>query len=101
MKQGEFQEASLSEKYHTKNCAVLVSPLVLRSMDLGQIDLAYLSKNKRGVRLHLIEVKSSRYPSRGQQRRLLRTQDYLSKVLNIESILEVKFCQKDDQTLFF
>jgi hypothetical protein len=74
-------------------------------MNLGQIDIAYLKRKpsqlKKSWVLHLIEVKSSHYPSPFQYKRLLGTQEYLGKVLEIESKLEVKFCQKANDSLCF
>jgi hypothetical protein len=76
--------------------------MVLRSLNLGQIDVAYLEKsqNKTWV-LRIIESKTSVYPSVQQMKRLRKTQDYLSRVLDMESLLEVKFCQKAHRALSF
>ena len=71
---------------------------MLRSMGLGQVDVAILKKllpRKCQNILILIECKCTHYPTKKQILRLYRTQDYLSRVLGIETKFEVKFCQKD------
>lgn len=101
MNKGEFLESRYSIYYHFRNTPFLISPLLLRSLDLGQIDLAYLKKEKNHQQIFLIEVKNSLYPSHQQMKRLQKTQEYLSQVLNIETKLAVKFCKKRDSSLSF
>lgn len=102
MQKGDIAESESSRFFHKKGVPVLVSSLVLRSQNLGQIDVSYLEKKaEKTWVLKIIEMKSSLYPSRQQLFRLLKTQDYLSKVLEMEAKLEVKFCQKDDPPLTF
>lgn len=102
MKKGDILESDFSKSMHCKGVPALVSPMVLRSLNLGQIDIAYLERtNKKTWVLKIIESKSSLYPSVTQMKRLRKTQDYLSKVLDIEALLEVNFCQKADRTLSF
>ena len=102
MRKGDIHESDVSEVLHRSGVPALISSLVLRSQNLGQIDVAYLEKNKQKAWvLKIIETKTSMMPSRAQMARLLKTQDYLSRVLDIESKLEVKFCQKADPSLFF
>ena len=96
MRKGDRLEKSLSVLIHKTYLPVLISSKVLRSLNAGQIDLAGLSKNNKSWVLNLFEVKSSRYPSKQQWIRLLRSQEYLSKILEIDTKLEVKFCQKDE-----
>lgn len=100
---GEKQESSETKKYHNLGKPFLVSSLLLRSNGLGQVDVAYLQKNSQDLnwKVKIIEVKTKTAPSRQQWQRLLKTQDFLSKVLEMESKLEVKFCQKDQDSLFF
>lgn len=102
MQKGDILESKASRYFHRECAAFLVSSLVLRSKNLGQIDVAYLEKdsNKTWV-LKIVETKSSIYPSRGQLIRLRGTQDYLSRLLEMGAILEVKFCKKVDETLDF
>jgi hypothetical protein len=106
MNKGDMLESESSEYFHREGVPVLVSSLVLRSMNLGQIDIAYLKRNlekkyNNKWTLVIIETKFSIYPSGMQLARLRRTQDYLSRILEMESKLEVKFCQKADHSLDF
>ena len=96
LKKGDKLEKEYSSLLHSSYLPVLISSLVLRSINAGQIDVAGLSKINKAWVLSLFEVKSSQYPSVHQWRRLLKAQDYLSRVLEISTLLEVKFCQKDD-----
>ncbi len=102
MKKGDILESDFSLSLHRKGVPALVSPLVLRSLHLGQIDVAYLERTpKKTWVLKIIESKSSTAPSVSQMKRLRKTQDYLSKVLDMTAILEVNFCKKADLTLSF
>lgn len=94
MSKGNDFESDFSLKNHQIYLPVLVSSQLLRSFNAGQIDVACLSRKKKSWVLHLFELKIKKYPSFSQWRRLQRSQDYLSKVLEIEAKLEVKFCQK-------
>ena len=102
MQKGDILESKASKYFHRECVAFLVSSLILRSKNLGQIDVAYLERDlsKTWV-LKILETKSSVYPSRAQLIRLRGTQDYLSRLLEMGAILEVKFCKKVDQTLNF
>ena len=96
MRKGDSLEKKYSLIIHKSNVPVLISSQLVRTIDAGQIDIAKLSKGKnKSWVLSLYEVKSSQYPSPRQWQRLRRSQDYLSRVLEIETKLEVKFCQKD------
>ena len=102
MQKGDIHEAQASKYFHRESIATLVSSLILRSQNLGQIDVAYLERDcKRAWVLRIVETKYSIYPSRHQMIRLRRTQDYLSRILEMAAILEVKFCKKVDPTLDF
>jgi len=102
MQKGDILEAQASKYFHRECVPALVSSLILRSKNLGQIDIAYLERDhKKTWVLKIVETKSSVYPSRSQMMRLRRTQDYLSRLLEMAAILEVKFCKKVDQTLDF
>lgn len=102
MKKGDILESECSLLFHRRGVGVLVSPLVLRSLNLGQIDVAYLERTpKKSWVLIIIESKSSLFPSMHQMIRLRKTQDYLSRVLDVPAKLEVNFCQKADRTLSF
>lgn len=93
LKGSEF-ERSFSQLAHQGHVPVLISSQILRSINAGQIDVARLTRKNQSWVLDLFEVKSRQHPSVWQWRRLLRSQDYLSKVLEMETNLKVKFCQK-------
>lgn len=93
---GNNFEKEFSRIFHQRYCPVLVSSLLLRSFQAGEIDIAGLEKRENRWILVLHELKNSQYPGNKQWQRLKRAQDYLSRVLDIESKLSVKFCQKDE-----
>ena len=102
MQKGDILEAQASKYFHGECVVTLVSSLILREQNLGQIDVAYLERDsKKEWVLKIVETKFSIYPSHRQMQRLRRTQDYLSRILEMTAILEVKFCKKVDQTLDF
>lgn len=96
MRKGDKFEQDYSAKTHRVYLPVLISSQILRSLNAGQIDVAGLSKNNQTWVLRLFELKYSQYPGKAQWKRLLLAQDYLSKILEVETKLEVKFCQKDE-----
>ncbi len=101
MKTGQGFEREFSRIGHSKHIPFLISSALLRSQNLGQIDVAILKMVKGNKRIILYECKLRQFPSKSQWARLIKTQDYLSRVLDIETKLELKFCQKDDRSLFF
>ena len=98
MRKGDWNERECSLYYHRKYIPFLISPKILRDLDAGQIDVAFIQKS-RSWKVGLIEVKSRSHPSTRQWQRLRKSQDYLSRVLECETILKVKFCQKDFDSL--
>lgn len=96
MRKGDKVEKDFSEFFHKRHRPVLISSLLLRSHNAGQIDIAGLVKKNNEWTLLLYELKSTQAPGWNQRMRLLRSQDYLSKVLGMGVKLEVKFCQKDE-----
>ncbi len=96
MRKGDRFEKEFSLIAHRGHLPVLISSQLLRSMNAGQIDVAGLTRKNKSWVLCLFELKSCHYPSVNQWIRLKRSQDYLSRVLDIETKLEVKFCQKAD-----
>ena len=94
MRKGDKFEKDYSLEAHRIHLPVLVSSQILRSLNAGQIDVAGLSRRNKSWVLYLFELKFRQYPSASQWHRLRRAQDYLSRVLEIETKLEVKFCQK-------
>jgi hypothetical protein len=95
---GERNEQQLSLYYHSQFIPLLISAKILREAGAGQVDIAVMQNTKRWKAI-LIEVKSRSNPSQKQWQRLKKSQDYLSRVLDCETILEVKFCQKDFDSL--
>jgi hypothetical protein len=98
MKKGIWNELQCSKYYHSKNIPFLISSKLLREIGAGQVDIAFL-ENKKPMRIQLIEVKSKSFPDHKQWKRLQKSQDYLSRILDCETILKVKFCQKDFDSL--
>lgn len=92
---GDLFEKNFSRHFHQTHCPVLVSSLLLREQQAGQIDMAGLQKQVHGMVLVINELKFSQYPTTAQWLRLKKSQDYLSRVLDMEVKLSVKFCQKD------
>lgn len=79
---GESVEKKISLSFHQEGLPLLVSPVVLRSRGLGQIDLARFVKGPEMV-LEICEVKSSKLGSqsmREQRRRLLQASAFLASV---------------------
>ena len=98
MKKGDWNELQWSLYYHQKYVPFLISSKLLRNFGAGQIDIGFIKKNNLWEAV-LVEIKSKSYPSKEQWKRLRKSQDYLSRVLECETILEVKFCQKDFDSL--
>lgn len=88
---GLKNEIHFSKTFHSQGSPLLVSPLILRFRDLGQIDLARLRKDKTDWILEIVEVKSSRVGQelllRGQKIRLLNAQKFLSGIFGVRSKL--------------
>lgn len=97
----EILESKETKLFHRRGHPCLISSLVLRSRGMGQIDVATLQKIGTRKVLTLVEVKTSTVPGSFQWQRLKKSQDFLAKLLEVETKLEVKFCQKDQDSLFF
>ena len=84
-------EKHLSVEFHQVGIPLLVSPQILRSRDLGQIDLARMVKKNAEWVIEVSEVKSSSVGEanlvRGQRRRLTQAQMFLSSILGSPSRL--------------
>ncbi len=77
-------EQEVSLVLHQRFYPVLVSPLVLRDFRCGQIDISFI---KNGC-LHIGELKSGQsILSLDQKRRLKRTQQFLTSILDIDARL--------------
>lgn len=85
-------EQKHSLDFHAEGIPVLVSPQLLRSRDLGQLDLIRLNKDKQGWMLEVAEVKSSQTGAeaslRGQRSRIFSAQNFLSSLLGVRT----RFC---------
>jgi hypothetical protein len=62
MRKGDKLERDFSKTIHQMNCPVLISSLLLRSVNAGQIDIACLKKKKKEWMLFLYETKFSMEP---------------------------------------
>lgn len=98
MRTGDWNELQWSLFYHQKHIPFLISSKLLRAVGAGQIDVAFIEK-QRNWRASLIEIKNKSHPTAKQWQRLRKSQEYLSRILEIETILKVKFCQKDFDSL--
>ncbi len=72
-----------SQKFHSEGIALLISPQLLRSRDLGQIDIARLNKKESWI-LEIAEVKSSAMGfeafQRGQRKRIILSGNFFSGI---------------------
>ncbi len=80
-----------SEEFHSDGIPLLVSARLLRSRDLGQIDLSRIRKDREGWLLEIGEVKSSEVGAfqmeRFQKMRLYAAQKFLSGLFGFRSKL--------------
>lgn len=88
---GLFNEMKFSEEFHSDGIPLLVSARLLRSRDLGQIDLSRIRKDRDGWLLEIGEVKSSEVGAfqmeRFQKARLYAAQKFLSGLFGFRSKL--------------
>ncbi len=76
MNKGDSWELKVSEKLHDQGLPLLISPLLLRSKNCGQIDLAYFKENTCVV----VETKNKPIISRNQKNRLTRALSLLALI---------------------
>lgn len=94
MRKGEAFEQICSLEMHKNDIPVLISPLVLRSLGVGQLDLVILKKKPSQRWMMIIyELKTSMLPGPLQMRRLKKAQEYLAIIFQMEVQLKVKFCK--------
>ena len=93
---GLFLEKRYSRQYHQNKLPLLVSPLFLRSIGAGQIDIAFFYKRGNKKLIKVVELKSSTFLSRKQRLRLNKTLRMLGEVFDmpIEFELEIAKCEK-------
>lgn len=86
-------ELERSREFHSEGIPLLVSPQLLRTRDLGQLDLARLRKVKEEWRIEIAEVKSSQTGMvailRGQRRRILSAANFLSGIFGYPAVFKV------------
>lgn len=84
-------EVDLSLKFHQVGIPLLVSPTLLRSRNLGQIDLGRITKDRKGWLVEIAEVKSSLVGvvqmQRSQQKRLFGVQQFLAGLFGHRTLL--------------
>lgn len=85
-KKGLEFERRFSRRFHRHGRALLVSPLVLRELGLGQIDAARLVEN----RIEICELKLFGELSWRQKTRLMRSASYLGELLDKEVRLKLE-----------
>jgi hypothetical protein len=90
---GLKNEIHFSVSFHSQGIPLLVSPTLLRSRNLGQIDLARFMKSQKSWVLELGEVKSSalglEQMGRSQKKRLLNSLHFLGGLFGHEAKLSV------------
>lgn len=79
-------ERRFTDQFHRQGLALLLSPLVLRDMALGQVDAARLI----GGRVELCELKLYGELSFKQRIRLVRSANYLGELLDREVLLKLE-----------
>ena len=76
-------EVKVSNHFHRIAVPVLISQVMLRRYNAGQVDVAFFYKSK----VFLVEVKNAKYPAYRQIKRLRESQSLLSRIFNCETIL--------------
>jgi hypothetical protein len=83
LQKGKYLEKELSGKLVGDNRLVfLVSPILLRERNCGQVDLAYFSKASEWL-LTLVEVKNGGIMSQKQRERLRKSADFLGPLFDV------------------
>ncbi len=81
---GLKEEILASIDFHSKGIPLLVSSQILRSREMGQIDLGRIKKDEVGWVIEVLEVKSSLLGEemllRGQRKRLCASMNFLSGI---------------------
>ncbi len=95
MNRGEAVELLASAEIHKKGIALLVSPLILRELGAGQIDVARIEKISCESKISLFEVKSKWSPGKKQWIRLKRSSQFLSMVFNMSSTIQIWQFEKE------
>jgi len=95
---GLRNELNASETFHSVGIPLLVSSQILRTRNLGQIDLARLLKKNDSWRIEIGEVKSSKMGEHQMQKsqkfRLYSSQNFLSSLFGLPSIFSFVIREK-------
>jgi hypothetical protein len=87
---GADYEREVGEKLHAQHLPVLISPMLLRKLGAGQIDVAYLDQNGQEEKIVLVEIKKNRqYFSQNQYRRLGQAQELIAAVFEKDVVLRL------------
>jgi hypothetical protein len=93
--EGYCFEKKMSLLLHDRNTAVLISSLLLRNLNLGQVDISILKKVDNVKFLIVYECKRHAFPTRRQHSRLSKSVDYLSRVLGVAVKFKVIFAKSN------
>ena len=85
LNKGLSAELKASEIYHQRAIPLLVDPYLLKSFNLGQIDIAYITKS----RINIIEVKNQYDPHKSQYMRINKTKKWLGDLFKRPAVLDV------------
>ena len=94
-KNGLSNELKASKEIHKNGTPILVSHIILREMEAGQIDVAKIENIGGEDIIAIYEVKSSWNPGRVQWERLKKSSQILSMVLELSSIIRVWHQKKE------
>ena len=95
-RRGERTEEEASLLYHARGVPLLVSPLILRSLGLGQVDVCYFDGRKGLV---IVESKTRGHVSPRQRRRLLKSCAFLGAIFKRTARLEYFSLENQNATL--
>ena len=85
---GNQAEKALSTLCLELGVPLLVSPLILRAMNLGQVDMCYIDTTGTII---VVESKVGRFISKKQRRRLRQSCEFLSAIFKRPSQLYYSF----------
>ncbi len=87
---GLSDELVASMEIHAKGIPVIINPLVLRKLNLGQIDLCHIAND------HLVVYEIKSYPvlSNRQKYRLIKSTHYLAEIFNKYPLIRLRVISK-------
>jgi hypothetical protein len=87
---GADYERQIGTKLHAENIPILISPMLLRRLGAGQIDVAYLDQTGANDKIVLVEIKKNKqYFSKNQRRRLGLAQELIAAVFEKDVVLRL------------